>query len=402
MGVVYRVDVGDDLGVRDVASSFDDYSGDEPQGQPGIADVVAPVGDYLDISADAALAFSGADASLDITPAVVRDPLTVDSRYAVFNADEFVVVQGKPRAVTDLTCRVQVSMSVSGLRELETYPDPEGVQVDAQARWLPQIPRYPASLQWFPFSVDGQQDELIEGGQSYEALAELTYDDMVSQPWFAFSGAATIVTGAQGDFSWYSSSGAPPRVVSNYTFLRGDTFVTGSAMSFRRGQYMYSDTLALETGQITLAACAVLRVPRGEWYTVLEVTPTLTGFQSPLSVRYHRSGVLSLWSDDVLGEIRLQAGVTRPNQPVIVALGIDFDSVEVTLAAVDTATHLVVGRLQQRPELQPRLYLGRSTTYGADASMELLEVDYWTRELSRDQLVARLAVLDRMYGVSAS
>lgn len=292
-------------------------------------------------------------------------------------------------------------MTVGGLRELETYPEPSSVAVDAQVRWLPEVARYPANLQWFPFSTAGQIDQLVEGGESWQALTESTWTDLITQPWLAYSGAAAITSGALGDFTWYSSSGAPPKISTNYTYLRGGQFVTGTAMSLRDGQFFYSDTLTLETSQITVIMAAVLRVPKGAWYTVLETTSN-SPTQGPVSVRYHREGVVALWCDELLGAIPVQAGLTRPNQPVLIALTMDFDSSEVRLAVVDTATHTVTARLQDRPSIQPRLYLGRSSQTGANAVMEVLEVDLWTDVLDEQGVVGKMARLDRLYGVSSS
>jgi len=401
MGVVYGVDVGDDLGVRSTAASYDDYAGNEPQGVAGIADAVAPVGDYSDVVPLPAYAIGRTDAALDVVPATVRDSRTTDSRYALFNVDPYVPLSGKPRALGGTTGRIEVSMTVGGLRELETYPDPASVAMDSQARWLPETARYPANLQWFPFSAAGQVDQLIEGGQSWQGLTEASWGDLLTQPWLAYSGAAAITSGALGDLSWYSSSGAPPKIVTNYTYLRGGSFVVGSAMSLRKGQFLYSDTLTLETSQITVVLAAVLRVPQGSWYTVLESTSS-SPTQGPVSVRYHREGVLVLWCDEALATIPVQAGLTRPNQPILVSLTIDFDSSEVTMCAVDSATHVTTVRLQERPSIQPRLYLGRSEDTGANSVMEILEADLWTTVLTSQGVVDRMGRLDRLYGVSSS
>lgn len=402
MGALYGVDVGDDLGVRSTAASYDDYAGDEPQGVPGIAQVVAPVGDYLDLIPDVGLTSSSADASLLVDPPITRDSRTVDARFAEFDVDDFIPIQGRPRVVTDLVNVITPSMLVGGLGELETYPDPEDVRIDSQARWLPQVPRYPANLQWFPFSVGGSEDRLVQGGKDYAQLEDLTWAEVAVQPWLTFSGLSTVVTGAQGNLSWYASSGATPTIATGYTYVRGGGFVTQPAMTLRGGQYFFSDTLAYESDQVTVVLVAVIRTPRGEWSPVVESVPTIDATQDPISLRYHRSGVLALWCGSVLGEIQLQAGITRPNQPVIVALNINFADVTATVACVDTATHVISSSLPSRPTLRPRLVMGYSRLGGSPASMEVLEVDYWTRNFTQASLVERLAQLDRIYGVSSS
>lgn len=402
MGALYGVDVGDDLGVGSTATSYDDYGGNPPEGIPRIAEVVAPVGDFLDLVPDVGFSTSTADAAVLVDPRVVRDARTVDARYAEFDVDEFISVRGKPIAVTDLVNIIAPQMTIGGLGELETYPDPDQVSVDSQARWLAQVPRYPASLQWFPFSVNGSEDRLVEGGKDYAQMRALTWATAATQPWLALSGLSTVVTGAQGDLTWYSSSGAPPTIATGYTYVRGGGFVSHPAMVMRGGQYLYSDTLAFESDQVTIAMVAVIRTPRGEWAPVVESVPTIDATQDPVSLRYHRSGVLALWSGSVLGEIQLQAGITRPNQPVIIALNLDFAQTTATVACVDTATHVVTSSLPARPSLRPRLVMGYSRLGGAPASMEILEVDYWTTNFTTSDLLERLARLDRMYGVSSS
>jgi hypothetical protein len=399
---MYGVDVGDDLGIRSTAQEFDGYSGDEAAGVAGIAEVIAPVGDFESLVPLTSATLSSADASLSVDPALVRDPRTVPARFASMAADEFIPVAGKPRAVTDLTCLIRPTATVGGIGALETYPEPEVSVTDAQARWLPQIARYPASLQWFPFSVNGSEDRLVEGGTSYAQLTGTTWDDVATQPWLTYSGLASVVTGAQGDLSWYSSAGATPTISPSYSYVRGGGFVTGPAMTLRRGQYLFSDTLTWETDQFTVLAVAVLRPPAGEWFSVIDSTPTLDLFEDPVSLRFHRSGVLALWCGGPLGEIQLQAGITRPNQPVIVGFTLNFDDLSASLVAVDTATHVVSTRLVNRPSLRPRLYMGYSRMGGGPVSMDVLEVNYWTAQLSVDQVVARAAQLDRMYGVSSS
>jgi hypothetical protein len=402
MGALYGVDVGDDLGVRTTATSYDDYSGDPPEGVPGIAEVVAPVGDFLDLIPDVGLALTAGDGALLVDPSITRDNRTVDARYAEFDVDEFIAIEGKPRAVTDLVNVIAPQMLVTGLGELETYPEPEATVVDSQARWLPQTPRYPANLQWFPFSVNGAEDRLVNGGKDFAQLKALTWTEVALQPWLTFSGLSTVVTGAQGDLTWYSSSGATPTIASGYTYVRGGGFVSQPAMVMRGGQYLFSDTLAWESDQVTIAMVVVIRTPRGEWCPVVESVPTLDATQAPISLRYHRSGVLALWSGSVLGEIQLQAGITRPNQPVIVALNINFAETTATVACVDTATHVISSTLPSRPTLRPRLVMGYSRLGGAPASMEVLEVDYWTTNFTQADLLERLAQLDRIYGVSSS
>ena len=333
---------------------------------------------------------------------MVRDPRTVPARFAEMSADAFIPLQGKPRAVTDLTCLIRPTAVVGGISALETYPEPESSMVDAQARWLPQTARYPANLQWFPFSVNGSEDRLVEGGTSYAELSESTWADVAVQPWLTFSGLSSVVTGAQGDLSWYSSAGATPTIAPAYSYVRGGGFVTGPAMTLRRGQYLFSDTLTWETNQFTVLAVVILRPPQGEWFSVVDSTPTLDLFEDPVSLRFHRSGVLALWSGGPLGEIQLQAGITRPNQPVIVGFTLNFDDLETSIVAVDTATHVVSTRLMNRPSLRPRLYMGYSRMGGGPVSMDVLEVNYWTANLAVDEVVARAAQLDRIYGVSSS
>lgn len=402
MGALYGVDVGDDLGVRTTATSYDDYAGDPPEGVPGIAEVVAPVGDFVDLVPDVALALATSDGALLVDPAITRDLRTVDARYAEFDVDDFIAISGQPRVITDLVNVIAPQMLVTGLGELETYPEPEVAVVDSQARWLPQVPRYPANLQWFPFSVNGAEDRLVNGGKDFAQLRALTWSEMSLQPWLSFSGLSTVVTGAQGNLSWYASSGATPTIASGYTYVRGGGFVSQPAMVMRGGQYLFSDTLAWESDQVTIAMVVVIRTPKGEWSPVVESVPTLDATQAPVSLRYHRSGVLTLWGGSALGEIQLQAGITRPNQPVIVALNIDFAQVTATVACVDTATHVVTASLPARPTLRPRLVMGYSRLGGAPASMEVLEVDYWTTNFTQADLLERLARLDRIYGVSSS
>lgn len=347
-------------------------------------------------------AVSLGDAALLVDPSVTRDARTVDARFAEFDVDEFISIQGKPRAITDLINVISPQMTVTGLGELETYPEPTLAMLDSQARWLPQVPRYPANLQWFPFSVNGAEDRLVEGGKDFAQLRALTWTEVATQPWLAISGLSTVVTGAQGDLSWYSSSGATPTISPGYTYVRGGGFVSSPAMVLRGGQYLFSDTLAWESDQVTVAMVAVIRTPKGEWTPVLESVPTLDTTQDPVSLRYHRSGVLALWCGSVLGEIQLQAGITRPNQPVIIALNINFAQTTATVACVDTAAHVISSSLPSRPTLQPRLVMGYSRLGGAPASMEVLEVDYWTTNFTRSDLLDRMAQLDRIYGVSSS
>lgn len=402
MGALYGIDVGDDLGVGTTATSYDDIDGIEPEGVPGLDEVVAPVGDYLDLIADAEVTATVADATVLADPAVVRHPHTVDARYAHMAVEDHIAIEGKAFAVTDLVLRIRPTLGVEGISALETYPDPEVAVVDAQARWLPLQDRFPARLRWFPFSINGSEDRQVEGGQSFTDMAEVTWDALSSQSWVTFAGVSTVVTGGQGDLTWYSSAGATPTISSSYTYVRGGGFVTGPAMVVRGGQYMFSDSLAWETDQFTVLAVCVLRAPRGKWYSVVDSTPTLVSTEDPISLRYHGSGILALWMGSALGEIRIQSGFARPNQPVIVGFTVNFADLTASMFAVDTATHYVSAALPQRPSLRPRLYLGYSKMGGSSATMEILEVDYWTAVLSEDAVVQRMALLDRIYGVSTS
>jgi hypothetical protein len=167
---------------------------------------------------------------------------------------------------------------------------------------------------------------------------------------------------------------------------------------------MWCDQINWNAEEVTVIIAAVLHEPQNEWSGILEVESSNEEQLEPFfGIRYHRSGVLGLWADSLLASVPIEAGIPRPAQPIIVGLNIDMKDNTVSMLSVDRDVKVQTTSLPHRYDNRSRLWLGRSP-FGDDAtaSMEILEVSYWTQRFGPGDLVSLLGQYDRMYGVTTS
>jgi hypothetical protein len=462
MGTVYGVDVGDGAGVRSTATSFDDNSwyaiadssrSNAPQPSLDRLDAFAQIvnaqapfdvgelagrsaaglGDHYGRSADVfdvsmlyvseligewgsspisfivgeqVLSQGLWNVALTAEPSIRRDDeITSPGRQAGFEVDPYFVVAGQPRRIDGLVVNVDAKTGVGGLfKQIETFPEPRNVNLLADARWLPvRWSMDPFMTYWAPYSGTDpgpcQGLTVQEFKDDLEACRE-TVQYLVKD--FIQGGSFHIRPPARQYFM--SVPGTNPTYLPAYEYYRNRGYVRNGAVGMRLGRHMWCDQINWNAEEVTIIAAVVLHQPQNEWTGILEVESSNAEQLEPFfGLRYHRSGVLGLWADSLLVSLPIDAGLSRPAQPVIVGLNIDMKDNTISMLSVDRDVKVQTTSLPHRYDNRSRLWLGRSP-FGDDAtaSMEVLEVSYWTRRAGPGDLVTLLGEYDRMYGVTTS
>lgn len=464
MGIVYGIDVGDGAGVRSTSTSYDDnswYAAADTTGsnapQPSLdrldafAQIVnaqapfdvaelcglpdAPMmlrdheghaADVFDVSMLTVAELIGDWGSTPIK-FIVQDPLIVQgvwevaltaepsikrddkinspARHAGFEVDAYFAVSGQPRKIDGFVVNVDAKTGIGNrITEIETYPEPRNVNLLADARWLPlQWTLDPFMTYWAPFSGgDPGPCQGLTVRQLADDLGQCRTGVQYVVKDFLPGGTFHIRPQARQYFT--SVPGTNPALLPNYDYYRAGGYVRSGAVGMRKGRHMWCDQINWNAKEVTIIVAAVLHEPQNEWTGILEVESSNEEQLEPFfGIRYHRSGVLGLWADSLLLSVPVQAGIARPAQPIIMGLNIDMVNNTVSMLSVDQDVKVQTTSLPHRYDNRSRLWLGRSP-FGDDAtaSMEILEVSYWTRQLGPGDLVGLLGEYDRMYGVSTS
>lgn len=460
---MYGVDVGNGAGVRSTATSYDDNSwyatedstwGNAPQPSLDRLDAFAQIvnaqapfvvaelcgkpltatelsvsdnhsADVFDVSmlyvseligewgsnpisfvvTETLLAQSTVEIALTAEPSVERDDLiNSPGRHAGFEVDDYFVVAGLPRRIDGLVVNVKPTIGVGNrLREIETYPDPRYVSLTAEARWLPvKWSMDPFMTYWAPYS--GFDPGPCQGLTVQELKNDLAGGCRESVQYVVkdFLPGGTFHIRPQAKQYFTSVPGTNPAFLPQYEYYRAGGFVRSGAVGMRRGRHMWCDQINWNAQEITIMAVIVLHEPQNEWNGVLEIESSNNEQLEPFfGIRYHRSGVLGLWADSLLLSLPIQAGIPRPAQPIVVGLNVDMINNTVSMLSVDRDVKVQTTSLPHRYDNRSRLWLGRSV-FGDDAtaSMEVLEVGYWTNRMGPGDLVTLLGQYDRIYGVS--
>lgn len=349
---------------------------------------------------------STADMGLIVDPPLTRNARTVNTHIALFEVPEYFAVQGRPIERSGLTCIVEpvvgFGVGALGMIELETYPEPRNVVVEAKARWLPLTDYLnPAHTQWYTYSewlVDPADGYLVDELRAFNVgeVALYRVGDLLTD--------GKIILPTRSDFILQTATGSTPMLREKFGYWRAGGRVRSQSISMERGQYYWTDDINWSSPEVTVIVVAVLRDPMNEWYSILETaSPDSTVLADSFSLRYTRTGSLVLWSDQVLASMSLVTGTSRPAQPVVMGFNLDMVNNTATLLAVDAEVQQTTVLLPQRIDPTSRLWLGNSPIGDqASAVMDVLEVAYFDQQYSAGALNKLLAVYDRMYGVTTS
>lgn len=449
MGTMYGVDVWDGSGVRPSAANYDDNGwytitdtagGHSPQlpvarveafeqilsaslpftvgelaGESTSTDItmgllrMLTVGELVDkwavdldfVIPEAIGTSSSVDISIEVIPSVIPDERLVPKPVVAYDLPSWMAVLGQPQAVNGLVIEANITPGVTtGLRELETYPDPRDVFIPSSLRWIPSAGTMtPLATQWAPYTKTVVGDDATSvwelAGKSLPSVAEYTVGDLAT--------SKLIVLPNTRDFM-YSTPGVNPTFLPTYRYWRGGGYVRHDALAFRDGSHMWNDTMNWNAEEITIIAVVVLHRPSIGWYGVMETSGPNTNVLDPFfGIRYDSSGTLVLWADSVIASLPVETGETRPAQPVVVGMNIDMVENTCSLLTVDRTVKIQTSALPHRYDNRSRMWIGRSP-HGdqASANMELLELGVFDYKMNEGELSYMLGLYDRMYGVSTS
>lgn len=351
--------------------------------------------------AEEVTSISDADMAITVDPPLVRDRRTVPVRLSGFDVPDYLVVEGRPRARDGFWAVAAPLVTVGAPTELEPFPEPRNVPVEVTARWLPLAATLnPAHTVWAPWS----ETILTADGYTVAELAAFNVGEVGVYRVKDLLATGTIIVDPSSGVRFQTSTGAIPSLREKFSYWRGGSMVRNGSIGMDGGQYYWTDDVQWSTPEVTVIVVAVLRQPRGEWYSILETAHPDPAVLSPaFSLRYSRSGTLALWSDQVLAQMDLSTGVNRPAQPVVVGFNMDMARNKATLMSVDTGVQMTEVTMPTRVDPVSRLVLGRSPLGSqAGAVMDVLEVAYSTEQYSLGNLHKLMAVYDRIYGVSSS
>jgi len=465
MGVLYGIDVGNGAGVRGTATNYDANSWDAPQNPTGgntpqptldrldafasIVNAYAPFNvkelcdkqqvvlvaadpdpygqhfaDVFDVgmltvaelcgdwgshplsftATDVVMVASDFEVSLSVDPPVVREDRLSPAHYAGFEVDDYIAISGKAIKVHDLIVDVKVTTGVGNVKEIQTFPLPQDVNLLAKARWLPvDWSIDPWVTYWVPYSgFDPGPRQALSVQEFKDEVSECRNAIQYEVKDFLQNGNFHIrpVT----DISFDSSPGVNPTFLPKYTYYRDGGYVRNASISMRKGRHMWSDEINWNAQEVTLVMVCVLHEPTKDWFGVMETeAPNTQGLDPFFGIRYHRQGVLNLWADSVLASAPINTGMGRPAQPIVVGMNIDMVNNTCSLLSVDQNVKVQTTSLPQRYDNRSRLWLGRSP-FGADATsaIDILEVGYWEQPFGPGDLYSLLSEYDRIYGVTSS
>jgi len=317
----------------------------------------------LNLALSPAKSVSTATADLCLSPGLTWTPAIIPLHLLGYDVEPYHVVAGYPMAESDGGAVVVLDVGLNGHATLPTFPAPLEVDTGADARWLP------------------------------------TTDSYTSAGWTDVGGGAQLLPPDAGS----------PQLLLGASYWRAGGYVDSPMVSIDDGEWLQVDSPGWSATQLCMIVVAVLRPPTGDWYGVIESGDSgpdtvLDAATTPyLGLRYTGDGVLALHASTRLGAIRLDGGHAGAPRPVIVGLAADLGAGTVRMIALDRTARLVGARLLSAHPLDAALYVGRCPS-GQDttASMEILEIDYWSAAADDHELLTRAANLDRIYGVTTT
>jgi len=301
---------------------------------------------------------SEANKQLARAQVILANPDIVDLEHIGYDVESYFIVDGLPVADTQLGIAATCVVESGDLAGEGAYPFPFTVDTGADARWL---------------ALDG------------------TFPD--GQLWAPYSGSAGIRLDADG---------TSPVMVDDYEYLLGKQFANGPAFVMSDGDYFFTDELRWGATSVTVAIVAVLDFPMLDSYGLLETYPpdSVDPDRPFVSLRYTRAGAVQTHILGLQAVRQTASQAVRTGQPVIAALQVIPDSFDVNVVIVDRTLTSWTTKLTGPHPYDARMLVGRSPGIElGTAEMALLEVDYWT-DLDYPAMLAKVNVLDRLYGVS--
>lgn len=361
---------------------------------------------YEFIQADDVSITSDADISLQVNPALLMDTRTVPSNTAVFQVPDWIAVDGRPLAMSGLVLNVAVEMGVGAPVELEPFPRPVDVEVNATARWLPTLATFASpGTEWYPYSeyttstTDGYTVAQL-AALNVDHVATLLVDDLLS---------GSIIVDPVTDTVLHATTGSAPFYRPTYSFKRGDSLARYPSIAFKHGDYMWTDDINWAATDATFIAVVALRQPVGPWYSVMETSQADAGtLVEGMGVRFTGSGDVVLWHGQQLASTREVwaypvggSNIMRSARPMVVGLNLDIVENSATLMVLNGAKTIQTVTLPERLDPTTRMYVGRSPIGElAQANMDVLEFAYFDTPFDSGELDHLLGVYDRIYGVS--
>ena len=313
---------------------------------------------------DVATMRTSASAALLVPPVNRFTPNIIPARFSTWTVESYHVFRGYPAADTDKGCIVSVDCGVTGWSN-PLPPAREDIALGETARWLP---------------LEGSSDGAV---------------------WSPHSGTSRI--------KLYSDEGMGPVLRTDFDYMRGDLFENSTSMNFQDGEFFYTQDVNFSDLAVSFAMVLLPRVPMDEEYPLIETGPnyedarngTWAGDGEFLHIGYTTRGFLNIQiGSDVVNSIQTATGSLRPSKPLIVGFLLSTKDKTLNVGVIDSSMHFSSHYINH--PFGGQVWIGRSPEgTSEDAVMDVLDVVYWSGDMSRADFEAALNKLDLLYGVSS-
>ena len=203
-----------------------------------------------------------------------------------------------------------------------------------------------------------------------------------------------------GNLNWLGQPPDLPYLDEGYSHLvRGGDEVAHNAVVIDGDSWLALDSSGTAAGAFTIILVAVFRPnPEGAAYSILE--------SNTLNVT--DPSVIDWALRDEAGTLRLRAGTIRAQHALVfpqsraVFLALALDPVQAKLMVAGKTKTTVVGSTAGISVYDLQLYLGRpggNLVKAMTAQMDVLDLAFYGRSLSFDELNDKLHLLDAVYGI---
>lgn len=317
-------------------------------------------------------------------------PEQTPSRAVAFHIPEYRVVRGIPLGPPEAVGRFGFNGQVGAYSADVGYLAPMDVNTQAAYRFMPD--NYSAlGWQHTPQTAAIQGRLLVP--RTWDILKSTeTWDSAArNETWESLKNYSVDTTSPV----WMPFGDNDPVALPDYVYWRSGKYVPNPAVGLEGSQALslvWDPTVVVN--QFTVMMVVVPRAPIGDSYTLISCS------NPEIHLVFNANSTISLLMEGVEATTLALGGRARPNEPIVVALGIVMDGSRTVMMSV----------------VDEQVRARRATWYGNDVEfndgswtlnthessrMEILEVDLYTTVATEDSMLRVAQMFNRIYGVTA-